>query len=106
FEHRKHRQHEGRGFACAGLCNAEHIPSRQYVRDSLILNWWRSFVAGRFDSRENFGRYTEMGESHITSEIAPIAPDCKNRLLCAGTTESSRLIGCPKHRVGCAKVNA
>jgi hypothetical protein len=47
-----------------------------------------------------------MGESHITSEIAQIAPDWKNRLLCAGATESSRLIGCPEHRVQCAKVNA
>ncbi len=28
FEHRKHRQHEGRGFARAGLRNAEHVAPR------------------------------------------------------------------------------
>jgi hypothetical protein len=55
FEHRKHRQHEGRGFARAGLRNAEHVAPRQYVRDSLVLNRCWGFVAGRFDSRKNFG---------------------------------------------------
>ena len=55
FEHGEHRQHEGGGFAGAGLRNAEHVAPRQDVRDGLLLDGGGSFVAGRLDGRKNFG---------------------------------------------------
>ena len=55
FEHGEHRQHESGGLAGAGLGNAEHVASRENVRNGLLLNGGGSFVAGRFDGRENFG---------------------------------------------------
>src|SRR5499426_2869657 len=49
LEHCQHRQHECSGLAGAGLRNAEHIASREHVRDSLVLDGGGSFVASRFD---------------------------------------------------------
>ena len=55
FEHGQHRQHESGGLAGAGLRDAEHVAARENVRDGLLLNGGRGFVAGRFDGGENFG---------------------------------------------------
>jgi hypothetical protein len=55
FQHCQHRQHEGSGFPRAGLRNAEHVATCEYVGDGLVLNWGRGFVASRFDGGENFG---------------------------------------------------
>ena len=53
FQHGEHRQHEGGGLAGAGLRDAEHVAARENVRDGLLLNGGRSFVAGRVDRGEN-----------------------------------------------------
>src|SRR5262245_22778704 len=37
-------QREGRGLACSGLGNADHVATREHMRDGLRLNWGWSGV--------------------------------------------------------------
>ena len=46
----QHGQHEGRGFARAGLRAAQHIAPHQHLRDRLFLNWGGVAIA-RFRHR-------------------------------------------------------
>ena len=59
----QHGQHEGRGFACAGLRTAQHIAPHQHLRDCLFLNGCGVAIA-RFRHRlHNFLRQADGIES-------------------------------------------
>ena len=64
FQHREHRQHEGRGLAGAGLGDAENVAARQNVGDGLFLNGGRGGVAGGRDGGEHLVGQAEMGKGH------------------------------------------
>jgi len=53
FQHRQHRQHEGRGLAGAGLGDTEDVLAGEDVGDRLFLNRGGGHVAGASDGGED-----------------------------------------------------
>ena len=112
FQHREHRQREGRGLAGAGLGDAEHVAAGKNVRDRLLLDGGGGGVTGGRDGRNNFFGQAELSKRHVTSERSPPGQSAAPE---QGITTCDTRRGRPnlavgpvgaEHRVRCAKVNA
>jgi hypothetical protein len=62
FEQREHGQHERRGLAGAGLCDADNVPLLQDMRDSLRLDIGGLGVAGCGYRIDHLGAEAQPGK--------------------------------------------